>query len=51
MKEIEEIIDVKKDIQENPGQQQQVRNNNSSNRHHNKRLLPSEIRSMEEREK
>lgn len=48
MKEIEEIIEVKKELQENPGQLQQVRNNNRSNRPHYKRFLSSEIRNIEE---
>lgn len=47
MKKNEEIIDVKKELQENPGELQQVRNNNSNNSLHYKRFLSSEIRSME----
>lgn len=46
----EEIIEVKKEFQENPGQLQQIRNSNSSKRPNYKKFLSSEIRSMEEHE-
>lgn len=49
MKEIEEIIEAKKELQENTDQVQQVRND-SSNRPHYRRFLSSEIRSIEEHE-